>query len=59
MNGTGVNKVRHGHLVDPPKALVIRMSDDLADELIIYTDESIYRVVDDLMKTHDADRLGC
>ena len=45
-----VHQVRHGHLVDPPQALVIRMGDDPVDELIIDTDKSIYRVVDNFMK---------
>ena len=42
MNSSRVHQVRHGHLVDPPQALVIRMGDDPVDELIIDTDKSIY-----------------
>jgi hypothetical protein len=46
MYRTGVNKVRHGHLVYPPQPLEIGVGNDFENQIIIDGDKSVNGVVD-------------
>lgn len=48
MNGTRINQLRHGHLLNPSQALVKRMSNDGKNERMTYGDETVYRIVNNL-----------
>jgi hypothetical protein len=52
MDGTRVDQVRHGHLIDSPEPLKPGMGDDPENERILYGNESVYRIIDDLPAEH-------
>jgi hypothetical protein len=52
MNGSWIDQIRHGHLIDPSQPLEPWMGDDLINERIIDGNESVNGIVDDLPEAH-------
>jgi hypothetical protein len=50
MHCAGINEVREGHLVYASQSLIIRMSNDLQDQWMIDSNETVNRIIDDLSR---------
>ena len=52
MGGAGRDIICQTHLLDPPKALKPRVGNDVKNKVGWHMDESIHRVIDDLLLVH-------
>jgi len=48
MYSAGINEMRERHLLNPPKPLVPRMSNDVQQEVVVQRYKAIYGIIDDL-----------
>ncbi len=58
MQGTRVDVMREPHLFDPAQTLEVWMFDQVEDQLSRNRDETIYRIVQNLLLIHTKSCLG-
>jgi hypothetical protein len=52
MDRTWIDQVRHRHLIDSPEPLKPGVGDDPENERILYGNEPMYRIIDNLPAEH-------
>src|SRR6185312_10831178 len=57
VNGARINQLRHCHLMNSSQSLIKRMGNNLINQLVVYCNKTINRIINYFSKWHSFDLL--